>query len=107
MKKLVTAILTASVMGAAGAVSADVAATMEEAGKLLNEVKNAGFEWRLPDKATGKKSAPLTKLMEAAKKAQADGDSAEAERLAKRIIFAANAGLAQAKHPGKEFYPGR
>ncbi len=107
MKKLVTAILAASVMTVAGAASADAAATLEQAGKALKAVKAAGFEWRLIDKATGKKSAPLSKLMKAAEKAQKSGDSAEAERIAKRIIFAANAGLAQSKNPGKVFYPPR
>jgi len=107
MKKLVTAILATTVMAAAGAASADAAATLDQASKALTEVKAAGFEWRLIDKATGKKSVPLSKLMKAAKKAEEGGDSAEAERIAKRIIFAANGGLAQARHPGKVFYPKR
>lgn len=107
MKKLVTAILAISAMAATGAVSADAAATLAEANKALDEVKAAGFEWRLVDKSTGKKSVPLSKLMKVAKKANKGGDAAEAERIAKRIIFAAKGGMAQSKHPGKEFYPAR
>jgi len=107
MKKLVTAILATSVMGATGAVFADAAETLDQAGKALKEVKAAGFEWRLIDKATGKKSVPLSKLMKAAQQAEKGGDAAEAERIAKRIIFAANAGLVQSRHPGKVFYPKR
>ena len=107
MKKLVTAMLTVTAMAAAGAVSADAAATLEQAGKALKEVKAAGFEWRLIDKTTGKKSKPLTKLMKVAQKAAKEGNDAEAERIAKRIIFAANGGMAQAKHPGKVYYPAK
>ena len=107
MKRLVTAILAVSLTGAALTASADAKATLEEAGKALNAVKAAGFEWRLIDKATGKKSQPLSKLMKAAQKAAEEGNHAEAERIAKRIIFAANAGLEQSKHPGKVYYPAR
>jgi len=92
---------------AKAAANPDLNAAIKQAEANLAEVKKAGFEWRLPDKAAGKKSVPLSKLMELARAAADKGDTAEAERLLDRINFAAKMGMEQHKHPGKVYYPGR
>lgn len=111
MKKFLLAAFSGSVIaiagcahatGGAGASEADAAiATAKE---KLAEVKKAGFEWRIIDKSTGKKSESLDKVLAAAEKAKKSGDDAEAIRIAKHVTFAAEGGLRQAADPGKVWY---
>ncbi len=85
--------------------SADKAIAMAE--KELAAVKKAGHEWQLIDKATGGSSAPLSKLLDAGKKARANGDSAEAIRIANRVAGHAKLGQQQAQEQEKAgpYYP--
>jgi len=92
---------------AAKAANPGLSAAIKQTEANLAEVKKAGFEWRLLDKAAGKKSVPLSKLMKLAKAAADKGDEAEARRLLDRINFAAKMGMKQHDHPGKVFYPPR
>ncbi len=77
------------------------------ADKELAAVKQAGHEWQLIDKATGGSSQPLSKLLDAAKKARDEGDTAEAIRIANRVTENAKLGLQQAKEQANAgpFYP--
>lgn len=74
---------------------------LAEAQKELKAVQAVGHEWQLVDKATGSGSAPLSKLLEAAKKAKENGDNAEAMRIAKRVAEAAKLGQQQAAEQSK------
>lgn len=71
-------------------------AALEEAGKKLAEVKKAGHEWRLIDKATGPDSQPLTRLLEKGRELAANGDNDEAIRLAGKVSEFSDLGLKQA-----------
>lgn len=73
---------------------ADKAIAMAE--KELAAVKKVGHEWQLIDKATGGSSQPLSKLLDAAKKARDNGDNAEAVRIANRVTEHAKLGQQQA-----------
>lgn len=53
--------------------------------------------WMLIDKSTGKKAAPLPKLLDAAKKAEEAGDIEEANRIAARVSAFAKLGTEQAE----------
>ncbi len=83
----------------------DKAIAMAE--KELAAVKKAGHEWQLIDKATGGSSQPLSKLLDAAKKARDKGDNAEAIRIANRVVENAKLGLGQAKEQSNAgpYYP--
>ena len=85
----------------------EVDAAIKATEARVAEVKKAGFEWRLVDKAAGKKSVPISKLLKLAKTAAEKGDTAETQRLLKRINFAVDMGMKQATSPGKVFYPAR
>ncbi len=82
-------------MTSADKAGADKAIAMAE--KELSAVKKAGHEWQLIDKATGGSSKPLSKLLDAAKKARDKGDNAEAIRIANRVALNAKLGQQQAK----------
>lgn len=111
MKKVLVALTAAALLGLAGCAGmeakeemksapmaassgADKAIAMAE--KELAAVKKAGHEWQLIDKATGGRSEPLSKLLDAAKKARDNGDTAEAIRLANRVTAHAKLGSQQA-----------
>jgi hypothetical protein len=85
--------------------SADKAIAMAE--KELAAVKKAGHEWQLIDKATGGSSQPLSKLLDAAKKARDNGDNAEALRIANRVVENAKLGQQQANEQSNAgpYYP--
>ncbi len=96
MKNVLFTLTTVALLGLYGCAGMDAqpesAAAMSpaddaiaEAEKELAVVKKLGHEWQLIDKATGRNSQPLSKLLEAAKKARESGDSAEAMRIAKRV----------------------
>ncbi len=57
--------------------------------------KKAGGEWLIVDKATGRQ--PISKILKKAQDLDIRGDHAEAERLAKKVSWAAKAGVAQSK----------
>ena len=58
-------------------------------------VKKAGGEWMIIDKVTGRQ--PLSKILKKAEELDKAGDHAEAERMAKKVSWAAKAGLDQAE----------
>jgi len=58
-------------------------------------VKKAGGEWMIIDKVTGRQ--PIHKILKKAEELDKKGDHAEAERLAKKVSWAAKAGIDQAK----------
>jgi hypothetical protein len=62
----------------------------------LSAARKASSEWRLIDKATGDASAPLSTLLATAKKRCDEGEYEECTRIAKRVTWAANAGVKQA-----------
>jgi hypothetical protein len=116
MNRVLVALTAAALLGLAGCASmetkdemksepkaamtsADQAIAMAE--KELKAVKKAGHEWQLIDKATGGSSQPLSKLLDAAKKARDNGDNAEAIRIANRVTENAKLGLQQAKGQAK------
>jgi murein lipoprotein len=116
MNRVLVALTAAALLGLAGCASmetkdemksepkaamtsADQAIAMAE--KELKAVKKAGHEWQLIDKATGGSSKPLSKLLDAAKKARDKGDNAEAIRIANRVTENAKLGLEQAKGQAK------
>jgi hypothetical protein len=82
-------------------------AAIAEAEKALADVKMAGHEWRLIDKATGPDSETLTKLLDKAKELGGKGENDEAIRVARRVKDAAALGLQQAADSvnAKPFYP--
>ncbi len=88
---------SASGMAKAPAAMSAVDKAIAEAEKELATTKKMGHEWQLIDKATGRNSQPLSKLLEAAKKARDSGDSAEAMRIADRVAETARLGQRQAK----------
>ena len=96
--------LLAGTAAASETTSADAIAMAEQE---LAAVKQAKYEWQLIDKATGSASVPLTKLLEAAKKARAEGQEDEALRIAKRVLEAAKLGQQQAQEQSsaKPQYP--
>jgi LysM repeat protein len=77
------------------AMSADQ--VIAEAEQQLAAAKKMNSEWKLIDKATGGSAQDLSKLLEAAKKAKASGDDAEAARIATRVKEAAMLAQQQAK----------
>jgi len=117
MKNTSTALLAGAVIALSGCASTgsapkaaaggDMSAAIKQAEANVATVKKAGFEWRLIDKAAGKKSVPISKLLKLAKAAAKKGDTAEAQRLLDRINFAAENGMKQHDHPGKVYYPPR
>ncbi len=120
MNKVLVAIVATAALGVAGCASteskeatksssmsasktsmsaADKAIAAAE--KEVAAVKKAGHEWKLIDKSTGRNSAPLSKMLAAAKKARDAGNEAEAIRIANRVAENAKLGLQQAKEQAK------
>lgn len=67
--------------------------------------KKHGSEWMIIDKVTGRQ--PISKILAKAEELDKKGDHAEAERLAKKVSWAAKAGVEQAKNQANAmpFYP--
>ena len=72
-------------------------AVIAQAKTDLDAVLAAGAQWRVVDPATGSKAVDLKKLYAAAEKKAAEGDTAEAERIAKRVSEIAEVSLEQSK----------
>lgn len=83
-------------MGQVQADTCDATASVDSATKALSAAKKAGGEWRLIDKSTGSASQPISKLLKAAKKKLKAGETDEACRMATKVTWAADMGLAQA-----------
>ena len=83
-------------MGQVQAETCDATASIDSATKALSAAKKAGGEWRLIDKSTGSASQPISKLLQAAKKKLKAGETDEACRIATKVAWAADIGLAQA-----------
>ena len=84
-------------MGHVQATTCDATASIDTATKAVSAAKKAGGEWRLIDKSSGSASQPISKLLKAAKKKLKAGESDEACRIATKVAWAADMGLAQAK----------
>ena len=84
-------------MGQAQATTCEATASIDTAPKAVSTAKKAGGEWRLIDKSTGSASQPISKLLKIAKKKLKAGKSDEACRIAIKVAWAADMGLAQAK----------
>lgn len=63
----------------------------------LAVAKERSSVWMLIDKSTGKKAVPLPKLLDAAKKAEGEGNIEEANRIAARVSTFAKLGIEQAE----------
>ena len=75
----------------------EATASIDTATKAVSTAKKVGGEWRLIDKSTGSASQPISKLLKVAKKKLKAGESDEACRIAIKVAWAADMGLAQAK----------
>ena len=101
MKRMPT--LASWVAGAAMAlsISASHAGTASEAIAQaeadLAAAQQASAVWRLLDPATGGTAAPLGKLLKTAKAKLEANDASEAIRIAEKISWAAQAGIAQSE----------
>ena len=83
-------------MGQVQAGTCDATASIDTATKALSAAKKVGGEWRLIDKSTGSASQPISKLLKTAKKKLKVGETDEACRIATKVTWAADIGLAQA-----------
>lgn len=104
LRKFVYAFVLSAIFGMgvnhtvfAGETAADAQQAIDKAGKAVAAAQAAGSEWQLIDKATGSSSAPLGKLLGAAKKKLEAGEFDEAVRIANRVADAAMLGLEQAE----------
>jgi hypothetical protein len=96
----VSLLVAATLWAASAAADASTAKdAIDEAEADLKAVQEAGFEWRLVDpKATGKgSSVPISELLDIARKKVEEGDTDEAERIAREVSHAAQMGLEQAE----------
>ena len=84
-------------MGQVQATTCDATASIDTATKAVSTAKKVGGEWRLIDKSTGSASQPISKLLKVAKKKLKAGERDEACRIAIKVAWAADMGLAQAK----------
>ena len=75
----------------------DAKTALDAAASTLSAAKKAGGEWRLIDKSTGSASQAISKLLKIAKKKLAAGEAAEACRIADKVAWAADMGLAQSR----------
>lgn len=75
--------------------AAAAAAAIAQAKKDVAAVKKADGEWMIIDKVTGRQ--PISKILKKAEELDKKGDHAEAERLAKKVSWAAKMGVEQAK----------
>ena len=83
-------------MGQVQAGTCDATASIDTAAKAVSAAKKAGGEWRLIDKSTGSASQPISKLLRVAKKKLKAGETDDACRIATKVAWAADIGLAQA-----------
>ena len=104
LKKYVYALVLSATFGlginstaVAGGSAADAQQAIDKAGEGVAAARAVGSEWQLIDKATGSSSAPLGKLLGAAKKKQEAGEYDEAIRIANRVSDAAMLGVEQAE----------
>ena len=104
LKKCVYALVLSAIFGLgvnhtaiAGETAADAQQAIDKAGKAVAAAQAAGSVWQLIDMATGSSSAPLDKLLGAAKKKQEAGEYDEAVRIANRVADAAMLGVEQAE----------
>ena len=72
-------------------------AVLAQAKTDLDAALAAGAQWRVVDPATGSSAVDLNKLYAAAEKKAAEGDIAEAERIAEHVSQIANTAVGQAK----------
>ena len=103
MRKLVYLALTILFASATVQAQDEAAQTQEAIAKAETELaaaKKVGHVWRLIDKATGKKSVNLGKLLDAARERQAAGEFLEAIRIANRVAETAVLGQQQASSQG-------
>jgi len=75
--------------------SAASAAALAAAKKDVSAAKKAGAEWLIIDKVTGRES--VSKILEKAEELDKKGDHETAERLAKKVSWAAKTAVDQAK----------
>ncbi len=104
--KILLALAVGASMTLAGCSSVDYSSStespasdsaMQQAESDLKMAQKMGAEWRVVDKATGKKSAALSSLLAAANKAAEAGNQAEADRIAAAVSRYAKMGIAQAE----------
>ncbi|MEA3291197.1 MAG: hypothetical protein U9Q71_02665 [Pseudomonadota bacterium] len=99
MRKFVTSAITAALLAGIAATATaegDASAAIAQAEQALAMAKEKDGIWMALDKSTGKKAVNLPKLLDAAKKAQQDGNAAEAARIAEKVSAFAELGIAQA-----------
>ena len=97
LRLLLPCAVLALTMGEVQATTCDATASIDTATKAVSAAKKAGGEWRLIDKSTGSASQPISKLLNVAKKKLKAGENDEACRIATKVAWAADMGLAQAK----------
>lgn len=99
MRQRCTAIISTALilMSCNAAIATEASsAALSQAKTDLQAAKAIEGEWRISDKATGKEPEKLSKLLDAAEKKAAEGDTEEAERIAKKVSDFAKRGADQA-----------
>ena len=101
------ALTTTVSLGLTSAQAGDSAAdAITKAESDLAAAASVGAVWRLLDKSSGSSAVGIDKLLNSAKKKLDGGDDVEALRIANRVSWAAQAGIAQAtaQNDAKPFY---
>ena len=97
IRKAVIGLTLGSIFATSGALASAGSEAISQAEADLKAAQTSRAVWRLVDPATGGKAVPLQKLIKTAKTKLEAGDEAEALRIAKKVSWAADMGIAQAQ----------